>query len=753
MTSLDDSDCHWLPRGLCTDLAEATRREWMVANGIGGYAMGTVATLPTRKYHGLLIAATKPPGERMMLLAGLEPTIRIGGASFALGAWRWRSGAVSPQGFLRLESFHLDGTRPVWRWGIGETLLERTLWMPRGRNAVCVRHTLRRGDAIELDLKALTAARSHHQVQPQGGGMTTVRVVPRGAEITTEGVASRLLIRADTGHLAGGAGAPPHLEHWNDLWYSVEAERGYDACDSVLHSATFTAALSAGQSITVVAEAIGPEESSKAHGALEPGEAQAWLDECIAHEAELLRRAGDAATPLRRRLALAADRFVVSRTPRRTSAGDSPPAAAKAGAAPAGASIIAGYPWFEDWGRDTMIALPGLCLLTGRSDVAAEILRTYAGALDEGMLPNRFPDDGGAPEYHTVDATLWFLRAVVRTFETTGDETLLRELWPALEEIRRCHVAGTRHGIRVDEDGLLRAGDVASSTQRFASHLTWMDARIGDEAITPRIGKPVEVNALWLRSMQDLATLAPRIGADPAPFANAAAAAEKSFGRFWNPATGCLFDVLDGPEGDGASASGPGTGARQGMVDDPRIRPNQIVAVALLAGGAKPVLSREQAQSILRVALATLVTSHGMRTLAPAEPGYIGRYHGDQATRDRAYHQGTVWPWLVAALVEGLIAAPGIGARGTDIAASSLSRASSSNATAIGANPAPSNDELTDLIATIVDPLINHLDDAGLDGVSEVFDGDPPHGAGGCPWQAWSVAAVIEVMELMRRIG
>lgn len=707
-----------LPRAICNDLPSATRREWLTTDGLGGYACGTVGGELARKYHGLLVAATAPPGKRVLLLAALDAEVIIGGAIVPLACNRWADGSVSPRGDVHIESFRLVGQTPTWRYAIGGVALDREIWMRHGEPTTCVRWTLRRGGPLLLRLRALASCRSHHAVATGNEPAPTIVAIADGVVVGGRPGATPLVLRADRGKLAAARG-----ERWRNYLLAMERARGYDAVDAHDHVATLEATLRTGESVTVVASAVvgtgAVGDASKDAAATRPLDVAAWRHEQRTREGALLAQAGiggggaasggsaaglddgpdrhaprTAVDALRARLVLAADQFIVRR--RLPSAGGAADAPSRGESSHSGASVMAGYPWFEDWGRDTMIALPGLCLATGRLDEARQILRTFAASVDRGMIPNRFPDEGGAPEYHTVDATLWFVEAIARMHARTQDDALLRELWPKLEEIVRCHVEGTRHGIKVDPvDGLLRAGEPGVQ-------LTWMDAKIGDRVVTPRIGKPVEIAALWYSALRRLATFADRLGMPLGSFSAAqlrdmAERARRGFARFRNTATGCLFDVIDAP--------GRGAGGER-LADDGSIRPNQLVA----AGLAESPVDDETAKAIVEVCTRDLLTSHGLRTLSRRDPLYRPRYEGDQPTRDAAYHQGTVWAWLIGPYV------------------AALRRATR--------DEAPVRD--------VLEALALHLQDAGLGSVSEVFDGDAPHWPGGCFAQAWSVGALLD---------
>jgi predicted glycogen debranching enzyme len=462
------------------------------------------------------------------------------------------------------------------------------------------------------------------------------------------------------------AGAPPYSvrvagaavavdaggDWYRGLHLRVESERGMDDVQDLYAAGTLTVALAPGIPVLV---SIALDSSPRPAPSLDAEPARA---------AALLSRSPLASPPSWiARLLLAADQFLAVRGGMET--------------------VLAGFPWFGDWGRDTMIALPGLALATGRPEVAAGLLRGFARHVDRGMLPNRFPDSGETPQYNTVDATLWYFEAIRAHVDETGDEGLLRELWPVLDGIVAHHVAGTRFDIGVDPaDGLLHAG--VPGVQ-----LTWMDARVDGWVVTPRIGKPVEVNALWLNALVLMLHWQSRLGlelsSDVPAMARRVVAA---FDRYWNPATGYLYDVLDGPDGDDAT-----------------VRPNAVIAASL----PHTPLTPERLAAVVRRAELDLLTSMGLRSLAPAEPGYAAIYAGDLRARDAAYHQGTVWPWLLGPFAVAHLRAHGDAARAREI----------------------------------LQPIADHLADAGVGSVSEIADAAPPHRPRGCPWQAWSVAEVL----------
>ena len=662
-------------RGICTDLRLSGKREWLVTNGIGGYASGTIAGLLTRRYHGLLVAALQPPLGRTLLLTKLDETAIYDDHAYPLFANRWASGQVEPAGFHHLERFHLEGTTPVWTFAGADALLEKRVWMQPGatakdavlRNTTYVRYDLCRGTGpLALSVKAIVNYRDHH-------GNTHADTLESTGQwpvpLSVDRVAHGLRVAAHQNAvpfylLSERAEAMAQHEWYRGYFLSVEDHRGLEALDDHLYAGLFRATLHPGESLTLVAST---EPNPNLDGASAYAERQEY-------EKQLLERAGPYLAPMSpaiEHLTLAADQFIV----RRSSADD-----------PEGRSVIAGYPWFGDWGRDTMIGLPGLTLATGRHDVAACILRTFAHFVDRGMLPNRFPDAGEEPEYNTVDATLWYFEAIRAYYATTGDDTLLRDLFAVLQGIVEWHRRGTRYNIHLDAaDGLLYAGEQGMQ-------LTWMDAKVGDWVVTPRIGKPVEINALWHNALQIMADFARILGQSPAPYAALAERAAAGFARFWNETTDYCYDVLDGPHGD-----------------DPTLRPNQLFAVSL----PHSPLTKAQQRAVVDACARHLLTSHGLRSLTPSHPAYSGHYGGDRRRRDAAYHQGTVWGWLIGPFVRAHLRVYGDAA----------------------------------LARSLLQPLIHHLTGHGVGSISEIFDGDLPFTPRGCIAQAWSVAELLSAWQ------
>jgi predicted glycogen debranching enzyme len=659
-------------REVCGDSGAALRRQWTITNGLGGYATAALDGTPIRRYSGWLIAALQPPVARTVLVGGLLETAATANGSYELGSLERAGRGFHPSGGRHLESFELDGLRPTWVFALGATRLERLAWMAQGANTTYIRYRVLRGVRVDLEVVPLVTFRDHHQLRPMDGRGPAVSPVPGGLEVRWEEtpVVTRLL--------GPGAVVAPLPEGAAEGWvrgiaHRVETERGLDDVTDLAVPGRFRVTLAEGESWTLILT-VEPTESVEL-------DAEAVLAGDRARDVDLLARAAAAGTdvgdPLVSRLVLAADQFIVARP--------------VPGEETTGRSVIAGYPWFNDWGRDTMIALPGLCLVTGRADDAARILRSFGPMVRRGLLPNSFPDaERTEPGYHTVDAALWYVHAVRAYLEATGDERLVDELLPTLRDIVEHHVAGTDFEIRVDpSDGLLRAG--VPGVQ-----LTWMDAKAGDWVVTPRIGKPVEIQALWVHACRTVAGFSRARGrtAEAERFAALAERAATSFrARFWDPARGYLRDVVDGPEGDSW-----------------QLRPNQLLAVSL----ELDLVPAWQAALIVDTTTRALWTGCGLRSLAPGDPAYIGAHTGDRLARDAAYHQGTSWSWLIGPWAEALLRT------GT---------------------PGPE-------VRALLEPFASHLRDDGVGSISECFDGDPPHRPTACHAQAWGVAEVLRVLRL-----
>ena len=655
-------------------LEPAIRREWLVTNALGGYAAGTVAGVPTRVYHGLLVASLRPPVQRRVVVAGALVWLTVEGRRTALHALEHADGRVEPRGFEHLARFELDGARPVWTWELGDVRVEHRVWMAHGANTTYVRWALAPGSAhrsVSLEVTPLVTWRDHHDVSATFEPRPNLR--PCAPAPMAHGLRARFpAAEAELRMLWDGDAADPASDWLTGLRHRAETARGLPDRTDVLAAGRFRTTLEPDRAATLVLtiehEPPAPPDDALAAAA--------------ARDAVLLAQAQATEDPVLACLVLAADAFLVRRAIPKPD-----------GSLTDGRTILAGYPWFADWGRDTMIALPGICLATGRHAEAREILTSFARFVADGLLPNNFPDEPGEePGRNTVDASLWYVHAVEAYERVTGDRTLVDALLPTLCVILDRHLAGTRHGIRADHDGLLRAGEPGTQ-------LTWMDARVDGREITPRIGKPVEIQALWIQALRLVAGWCRERGERGAAryLATADRATVTFRARFQRPDVGHLADVVDGPDGD-----------------DWTVRPNQVIALAVGAALVEPQVAR----SVLAAVRRELETPVGLRSLAPSEPGYAGRFNGPAAWRDAGYHQGTVWAWLIGPYVDAVLRFGGPGAR-----------------------------ERAHSILAGVRP---HLEDAGLGSVGEVFDGDPPHDPFGCPWQAWSVGEVLRAWRVVR---
>jgi predicted glycogen debranching enzyme len=629
------------------------RREWLEADGLGGFASGTTSTLRTRRYHALLLTATTPPAGRMALVNGLEAWVTVNGTRVALTTSRYAGGVEYPDGNSRLTRFEHDPW-PQWTFTLpdGSTVVYEA-FVPRGRAAVVVTWRRERpsGGAepavtpVTLEVRLMLSGRDYHALHHENPAF---RFEPdRDAAQTTW----RPYPGVPPIHV-WSSGTYSHAPEWyRQFFYTVEEERGLEAIEDLASPGVFAFDLSAGEALMICTTDADAVDSS------------APLAHTIGTWRTLERgRRSAFASPLAR----SADAYIVRR-----------------GAD--GRTVIAGYPWFADWGRDAAVAVRGLLLIDGEVGVAAEILATWAGAISEGMIPNRFADAGETAEYNAVDASLWFVVACGECLASADADgrPLAPHLRDALEQavlaIVGAYDRGTRFGIRRDADALLACG--VPGVQ-----LTWMDARVGGRVVTPRIGKPVEVQALWVNALAVAATLEAR-WRDVMD-----TAAEALRQRFWNEARGCLFDVVDEDHVAGRT--------------DATLRPNQILAVG---GLPVRVVGGDRGRRVVDVVRRALLTPLGLRSLAPGEPGYRGSCAGTAEDRDEAYHQGAVWPWLIGPFVDAALA---------------TSEDPMGEARALGRD---------------LQPLVAHLDAAGLGHVSEIADGEPPFTPRGCPFQAWSL--------------
>ena len=640
--------------------------EWLVTDGLGGYACGAVQGPATRRYHGWFVPHLDQPRGRHVLLPRLDDSVVADDGAWLLDA--------------HLASFRLEGSLPVWRYELPGRVIERSVVMPHGRQAMAVRWRLLQGAACRLLIRPFVAARRPDEPLPADER-------PHYRAEDAEGGSLHLHLETEPGLVMRLHTEPGGLPFQHDGLLDparplvVEQRRGYDHAEHQHSPGHWTAPLVTGRDVALCASLQGDAPLGPVDSLFRAEHDRQAL---LLMTAGLAERPADEDADIEARLVLAADAFIVRPLPR---SGGNDALVADAHQR----SVIAGYPWFTDWGRDTMIALEGLTLATGRHAEARAILHTYAGYLQHGLLPNLFPDGGREGLYHTVDATLWFFHALDRYTIRSGDDSLVPALYPALREVVQHHVRGTRFGIGVDpQDGLLRAS--ADGYQ-----LTWMDAKLGDWVVTPRRGKPVEIQALWFNALRLMADWAQQHDLPDDGFDAMADRLGESFHRrFWSAGRGHLLDVLDGPDGDDAS-----------------LRPNQVFSLSL----SYPVLQRPLWRPVLDTVQRELLTPFGLRTLGPREQAYQPRYEGDLRSRDAAYHQGTVWPWLLGHFIDAWLRehADLAGARAW-----------------LAAFP-------------------NHLRQAGIGQVSEVFDGSEPQRPEGCFAQAWSVAELLRAWQATRR--
>jgi len=654
-------------REICGNLETAENREWLITNGIGGFASGTISGLSTRSYHGLLLAALQPPVGITLMLTKLDETIGYDGVSYPLDTNRWADGTVAPDGYKNIESFGLDGTTPVWVYSCADALIEKRIWMQQGDNTTYVRYKMLRGSLpLTLSVKALVNYRDRHSTTDSENLNYEVVNSKQGIKVKASSDAAELC-------LSGIKNVDLVTWQVNNEWYkdfrlAVEDYRGLNSVEDHLYAGNCSIDLTLGESVTIIASA-----ENWGTGGLGDGETERQGDGKLI-DLFYAKNKIDTAPEWIEQLVLAADQFIVDRPLEDV---------------PEGKTIIAGYPWFGDWGRDTMISLPGLTLTTGRFEVAKVILQTFARYIDKGMLPNVFPDRGETPEYNTCDASLWYFEAIRDYYAHTKDKQLLIELFPALVEIIAWHRQGTRYNIHLDDDGLIYAGEAGVQ-------LTWMDAKVGNWVVTPRIGKPVEINALWYNALIIMSEFALLLGKSEQEYLAMADKTRKGFERFWNGDLNYCYDVLDTPAGN-----------------DDSLRPNQIFAVSLpmpkKGKSFLPLLDDQQQKQIVDTVSRHLLTSYGLRSLSPEHPDYVDIYGGNPLQRDGAYHQGTVWGWLIGHFVQAHLK--------------------------VYQDP--------ELCKSFLKPMSNHLAGGCVGTMSEIFDGDAPFVPRGAFAQAWSVAEVL----------
>lgn len=634
----------------------SSKREWIVTNGLGGYASSTLCGANTRRYHGLLVSSMHPPLGRTVTLAKVDETLHINGKSYDLGCNKF-PGTLHPTGHQYLELFSFE-FYPKFIYSVEGVKLEKNVYMIFEKNATIIFYRLLESPSpIKLSLMSFIACRRFHELTRENSFFN------KDVEVNEGLLRLKPYKNGPMIHLFFS----PAQYADNPLWYlnfeyEEEKRRGLDYREDLFTPGDLTFDLMPGGSCFLIASTDELSSSDLLQAEFKETERKKLVLKNCKKEDKLS-------------LALfqAADTFLVQRGEKGST------------------SVIAGYPWFNDWGRDTMISLPGLTLATGRYNLAKSILSTFSKYCSEGMLPNRFPDEGEEPDYNTVDATLWFFNAIYQYFLYTNDDNFIKNaLFPVLKEIIEWHERGTRFSIFVDGDGLLHAGE--EGTQ-----LTWMDAKIGQEVITPRIGKAVEVNALWYNALKIMEFFAERFRQHPMKdrYAAMAELAFKSFNQiFWNKEIGCLFDCIDGKK------------------TDPSIRPNQIFAISL----PFPILKTEWHRCVLKMIEQELLTPYGLRSLSPNDPKYIGKYSGNAFVRDRAYHQGTVWPWLLGPYTTAYLRVHG------------------------------RTPKTLEKVKSFMEPFRDHLYEGGLGTISELFDGDSPHSPNGCISQAWNVAELLRII-------
>ena len=639
----------------CQNLEQALGLEWLETNGRGGFSSGTVAGANTRRYHALLLIARKPPSERYVLVNHLEEWVEINGRAFPLSTNLYPD-AVHPEGYKGCTGFAVDSW-PTWTYDCAGVVIQREILCVQDRDLVVVRWRLSKhtNTAVTLRVRPMLSGRDYHSTHHENIGLDGA--YSEGAHLVAwQPYHDLSAVRAFH------SGGYRHEPHWfRQVQFPVEQQRGLDHAEDWWSPGEFTYQLKAGSPADLVFTS-------------EPVE-RLDIDVLISAEQKRRTSLNEAALSgdlLAHQLALAGEHYLSARGTQQT--------------------VIAGYPWFTDWGRDTFIALPGLCLATGRYEIAWQVIESFATHVSEGMVPNRFPDIGEQPEYNTIDASLWFVHAIDRYLTYTSDgERVSQTAWPAVKQILDGYRQGTRYGIKMDEDGLIIGGVPGAQ-------LTWMDAKVGDWVVTPRHGKPVEIQALWTRALAIGEALATKFG-EPAYAARCKADRAKAVDsfreRFWYAEGGYLYDVIDGPEGNDAS-----------------LRPNQLYALSL----NDDLVSKDQATSLLRIVEADLLTPVGLRTLSPSDSRYRPRYEGGVVDRDGAYHQGTVWPFLLGPFVTAWIKVHGKNA-GT------LKQA-----------------------RMVLKGIEAHLHNACLGQVSEIFDAEAPHHPRGCFAQAWSVAEPLRAL-------
>ena len=653
------------------DFSSATTCEWLETNGLGGWSSSSIIGCNTRRYHGLLVAATVPPAERMSLVAKLDETIICGPERFELGSNNYGD-AVHPAGYQYMTGFGKD-LFPQFMYKAGGIELKKTIAMVQGENTVVIIYDIEKSPgAFIMELQPLISVRNYHSLMRANntinrsasfdGNVFTVKAYEGKPEVFIK---------------VPGAGYQADPNWFYNFNYSAEQERGLDFTEDLFSHGRFTVELKEGDSIGIILSADDPVNKD-AH--------ELMLQEEKRKRTLLQKQPADETM---QQLVLAADQFIVKRDIIFPEAWKVSPPDGGGNAEGAGATIIAGYHWFTVWSRDAMISLPGLTLSTGRYEDAKKILVAFANSVSMGMLPNRFRDDGSIPEYNTADGTLWYFIAVYKYLQSSGDKNfVLRDLLPVLKNIMDWHYKGTRYHIHVAGDGLLHGG--AEGQQ-----LTWMDAKVEDWVVTPRMGKPVEIQALWYNALNIFAALL-QLNNQQEDATIVSANAEKarqSFDNvFWCAEGNYLYDTID-----------------EKGVPNKQVRPNQLFAISLPFA----LIEGEQAKSVLQVVREQLYTPAGLKSLSAKDPQYIPVYAGDRYKRDAAYHQGTVWSWLLGPYVDALMKVKGEGGKAEG--------------------------------RQVIENFKYHLNQACIGSVSEIFDAEAPHHPKGCIAQAWGVAEVLRV--------
>ena len=650
------------------DPSQLRQREWLVTNGLGGYSSCTLAGVPSRKYHGLFVPNLTSPKGRHILISRCDELLGTGDRQLRLGGAEFTGDRLVSESHRHLKEFRLDRRIATWRFDFeGGISLEKCITMPHNHNTVCVRYRLLQGAKLQLQIRPFMAFRRHDE-QPSS---------TLNADFTLSVARGRHEVRhAHSPIVLRMAMQPSPARFMTDerdeleFFYRIDFDRGDPHLESAFSPGYFAVELTPEQPATFVAST--QEWESLQFDAADMFEAERKRTDTLLSRCPHVER-----DPFALQLALAADQFIIMPGSRLE---ESVIAQAEGSDL---RTVIAGYHWFGDWGRDTMIGFEGLTLCTGRYREAGAILRTFSHYVQDGLLPNLFPEGARQALYHTVDATLWYFHAIARYVAVTKDRSIIEQLYPVLTSIVDHHLRGTHYGIHVDKaDGLIAAA--AEGLQ-----LTWMDAKVDGWVVTPRRGKPVEIQALWYNALMVMAQWSAELQQPAGLYKEQAELAKHSFNkRYWNESNGCLYDVLDGPDGN-----------------DPAVRPNQIFSISL----PHPVLDESRWAAVVDVVNRELVTPYGLRTLSPNHPDFKAHYRGNLRERDAAYHQGTVWPWLLGHFVDASLKVQGDPAH-----ARNLLRA-----------------------------FEGHLKEAGVGSISEIFDATEPYSPGGCIAQAWSVAEVL----------